>query len=90
MEFMGFQRCMDFLLGCGLAITTFISDRHTQIANHMKNVLMHITHYFDLWHLKKSIVHSIHIMHDHSVLFVFLQTIIIVLVGLFEIIIVLC
>lgn len=54
MEFMGFQRCMDFLLGCGLAITTFISDRHTQIASHMKNVLMHITHYFDLWHLKKS------------------------------------
>jgi len=44
MEFMGFQRCMDFLLGCGLAITAFISDRHTQIANHMKNVLMHITH----------------------------------------------
>ena len=54
MEFMGFQRYMDFLLGCGLAITTFISDRHTQIASHMKNVLMHITHYFDLWHLKKS------------------------------------
>lgn len=86
MEFMGFQRCMDFLLGCGLAITTFISDRHTQIASHMKNVLTHITHYFDLWHLKKSTVHFIYMMHDYIVLFVFLQTIIIVLVGLFEII----
>lgn len=88
MEFMGFQRCMDFLLGCGLAITTFISDRHTQIASHMKNVLAHITHYFDLWHLKKSTVHCIYIMHDYIVSFVFLQTIIIVFVGLFEIIIV--
>lgn len=88
MEFMGFQRCMDFLLGCGLAITTFISDRHTHIASHMKNVLAHITHYFDLWHLKKSTVHCIYIMHDYIVSFVFLQTIIIVFIGLFEIIIV--
>lgn len=54
MEFMGFQSCIDFLLGCGIVITTFISDRHTQIASHMKNVLTQITHYFDLWHLKKS------------------------------------
>ena len=54
MEFMGFQKCIDFLLGCGLVITAFISDRHTQIASHMKNVLTHIKHYFDLWHLKKS------------------------------------
>ena len=54
MEFLGFQSCMDFLLGCGVVISTFISDRHTQIASHMKNVLKNITHYFDLWHLKKS------------------------------------
>ena len=45
---------MDFLLGCGVVISTFISDRHTQIASRMKNVLKNITHYFDLWHLKKS------------------------------------
>lgn len=54
MEFLGFQSCMDFLLGCGVVISTFISDRHTQIASHMKTVLKNITHYFDLWHLKKS------------------------------------
>ena len=54
MEFMGFQSCMEFLLGCGIVITAFISDRHSQIASHMKNVLTHIRHYFDLWHLKKS------------------------------------
>ncbi|XP_073236454.1 uncharacterized protein [Porites lutea] len=55
MELMGFQKCIDFLLGCGLVITAFISDWHTQIASHMKNVLTHIKHYFDLWHLKKKI-----------------------------------
>jgi len=54
MEFMGFKQCMDYLLGCGVLITTFISDRHTTIASHMKKVLPKIVHYFDIWHLKKS------------------------------------
>ena len=54
MEFMGFKQCMEFLLGCGVLITTFISDHHTTIASHMKLVLRNIAHYFDIWHLKKS------------------------------------
>ena len=54
MEFMAFKHCMEFLLAYGLLITTFISDRHVSIACHMKNVLKNITHYFDIWHLKKS------------------------------------
>ena len=54
MEFMGFQQCMEFLLGCGVEIKTFISYRHTSIASHMKKVLTKIVHYFDIWHLKKS------------------------------------
>lgn len=54
MEFMGFQLCMNFLAGCGIVITTFISGRDTQIAAYFKTVLKHITQYFDLWHLKKS------------------------------------
>jgi len=58
MELLGFQKCMEFLLGCGIVIAAFISDRHTQIASHMKNVLSHIRHYFDLWHLKKSMITS--------------------------------
>lgn len=62
MEFLGFQSCMDFLLGCGVVISTFISARHTQIASHMKTVLKNITHYFDLWHLKKS-KRSIAVIH---------------------------
>ena len=54
MEFMGFKQCMEYLVGCGILITMFISDRHTAIASHMKKVLTNIVHYFDIWHLKKS------------------------------------
>jgi len=42
------------LLGYGIIIS-FISDRHVSIASHMKKVLTGITHYFDIWHLKKKI-----------------------------------
>jgi len=54
MEFIAFKQCMDFLIGYGLLTTTFISDRHISIASHMRKVLHNITHYFDVWHLKKS------------------------------------
>ena len=59
LEYAGFQRAMTFLLGCGLAIGTFISDRHVSIAKHMREKLSNITHFFDLWHLKKR-KHSLH------------------------------
>ncbi|XP_015751817.1 PREDICTED: uncharacterized protein LOC107331715 isoform X2 [Acropora digitifera] len=55
MEFMAFKQCMNYLIGYGLLITTFISDRHVSIASHMKKVLTGIIHYFDIWHLKKKI-----------------------------------
>ena len=51
---MAFQHCMDFWLACSLLITTFISDRHSTIASHMKNILTNIVHYFNIWHLKKN------------------------------------
>ena len=53
-SFFGFKNCTDYLIGCGIAIEAFISDRHSQIASHIKNVMSNITHHFDLWHLKKS------------------------------------
>lgn len=53
MEYMAFNQCMTYLLGIGLGISTFISDRHTGIAKHMREKLGNIKHYFDLWHLKK-------------------------------------
>jgi hypothetical protein len=54
MEFLAFKQCMEYLIGFDLLITTFVSDRHTSIAKHMKQVLKNIIHYFDLWHIKKS------------------------------------
>ncbi|XP_031550632.1 uncharacterized protein LOC116288061 [Actinia tenebrosa] len=55
MEFPGFKNCMGYLLGSGLAIGTIITDRHVSIRKYMREQLSHITHYFDLWHLKKKI-----------------------------------
>jgi len=54
MEFVGFQNCMGFLKEKNLEISTLITDRHTSIVKHMREVLKEIKHYFDLWHLKKS------------------------------------
>ena len=54
MEFEGFKRSMAFFQAEQLEPSTFISDRHTSLIKHMREQLAHITHYFDLWHLKKS------------------------------------
>ena len=54
MEFMGLKSCIEFLIGYGLLITAFVSDRQVSIAAYMKRSLTAITHYFDIWHLKKS------------------------------------
>ena len=54
MEYLGFQRRMAYLSDCGIKISTFNSDRHTSIAKHMREKPSDIVHYFDLWHLKKS------------------------------------
>ena len=54
MEYLGFQRCFAYLSDCGIKISTFISDRHTSIAKHMREKLKQVVHYFDLSHLKKS------------------------------------
>ena len=45
---------MDDILGWNLGIKTFVSDTHKTIASHMRKVLKQITHYYDIWHLKKS------------------------------------
>lgn len=54
MEYAGFQRAMKHLLDSGFEISALVSDRHLSIAKHMREQLPMITHYFDLWHLKKS------------------------------------
>ena len=59
MEYHGFVRSMQYLLDCGLLVKTFVSDRHTAIAKHMREKLANIKHYFDIWHLKR-----VRLMHN--------------------------
>ena len=54
MEFMGFKNCMQYLIGYGILLKAFVSDRHMSIAAYMRKSLPNIIHYFDIWHLKKS------------------------------------
>ncbi|CAB3991429.1 Hypothetical predicted protein [Paramuricea clavata] len=42
-----------------LNMTIFISDRHTSIKKHMREQLLKVVHYFDLWHLTKNYVDDI-------------------------------
>ena len=51
MEFEGFKRSMDILKSRNIPISMLITDRHTQIAKHVKENCPSITHYFDVWHL---------------------------------------
>jgi hypothetical protein len=53
MEYEGFCRSMEYLLTL-VAVKTFVSDRHSSITKHMREKLSDIIHYFDIWHLKKS------------------------------------
>ena len=54
MEFEGFKRCMNFFSSMPCGIGTFVSDRHSSVIKHTREKLSGIKHYFDLWHLKKS------------------------------------
>ena len=54
MEYAGFSRSTEYRLGLGLLLKTFISDRHSAISKHMREKLSDMHHYFDIWHLKKS------------------------------------
>ncbi|CAB4006731.1 uncharacterized protein LOC111334905 [Paramuricea clavata] len=63
MEFLGHQKALAFLLGTGMIIKAFISDRHLAITKWMREDCPKkckelqkpiIEHYFDLWHIGKS------------------------------------
>jgi len=63
MEFLGFKEAFTFLLGKGMIIKSFVSDRHTSIAKWMREDCPKkceelgkpvVQHYFDIWHIGKS------------------------------------
>ena len=54
MEFLASQQCMDYLQKQGVTVESLITDRHSSISKYMREQLKKVTHYFDLWHLRKS------------------------------------
>ncbi len=53
-----FRKCVDNIAKKDLSMDTFISDRHSSIAKHFREKLPVVKHYFDLWHLVKSMCHQ--------------------------------
>ena len=54
MEYLCFQNCMNHLAECGMRLDALITDRHVSISKHMRENQENVKHYFDLWHLRKS------------------------------------
>ena len=63
MEFLAFKKAFTFMLGSGMIIKSFISDRHASIAKWMREECPKkskdlgkriVDHFFDLWHIAKS------------------------------------
>ena len=55
MELKGAQDSFAFLRAAGLAIAVFISDRHRSIAKWIREQEPQTEHFFDIWHVAKSV-----------------------------------
>ena len=55
MELEGAKRCFHFLQSKELSVDTFISDRHKGIAKWIKQTQPKTSHFFDIWHVARSI-----------------------------------
>ena len=55
MELEGAKRCFTFLKQLGLTISVFVSDRHRGIAKWIREACKDTTHYYDIWHVARSI-----------------------------------
>ena len=55
MEKEGCKRCFAFLNQLGLKVSVFISDRHTGIAKWINDSCKETKHFFDIWHVARSI-----------------------------------
>lgn len=53
MELEGFIRLQGFLSHHGLQIGKLITDRHRQLAKHVRENLPHVLHTYDVWHIAK-------------------------------------
>lgn len=55
MELEGAKRCFSFLKSVGISVLVFISDRHRGIAKWIRECQPECSHYFDIWHIARSI-----------------------------------
>ncbi|XP_015779716.1 PREDICTED: uncharacterized protein LOC107357590 [Acropora digitifera] len=54
-ELEGAKRCFQFLQQLGLKVSVFVSDRHRGIAEWIREVCKETTHYYDIWHVARSV-----------------------------------
>ena len=55
MELEGAKRSFSYLKSVGLSISVFISDRHRGIAKWIRECQLGCSHFFDIWHIARSI-----------------------------------
>ena len=55
MELEGAKRSFSYLKSVGLSISVFISDRHRGIAKWIRECQPGCSHFFDIWHISRSI-----------------------------------
>ncbi len=55
MELDGAKRCFTFLQSSGVSIKKFISDRHAGIAKWVRETQVNTKHFYDIWHVARSI-----------------------------------
>ena len=55
MELAGAKRCFSFLEAGGVKIKKFISDRHAGIAKWVREMRPETNHFYDIWHVARSI-----------------------------------
>ena len=60
MELEGFKRMWSKLTGEGLSIQKMVTDRHRQLAKHIRETTPEIKHMYDVWHVAK----GKHILHS--------------------------
>lgn len=58
MELEGAKRAFRYLKSVGVSIGVFISDRHRGIAKWIRNDAKKTVHFFDIWHVARSICKS--------------------------------
>ena len=56
MELKGAQLCFSYLQGKDIPINVFVSDRHKGVTKWIRECNHSTTHYFDQWHIAKSVV----------------------------------